>query len=262
MAKIANVFGRLEAFTLCIFIYVIGYIQQAGSRNVQTFAAAQIFYSAGFTGLQILQQIFIADTSDLLNRALFSSIPDIPFLITVWVGSPIAQSILSKGINNWRWGYGLWAIVLPVAFLPLAVALALNMRKAKKLHVLPPGPWKGQTVFGGLKNLWYELDFFGLVLLSAAIALILIPMTLAARAKSGWRNDSMIAMLVIGAVSLVAFAFWESSKTLAPRAFMPARLFTNRTVLAGYAIAFFYFGKQFRSPFYISLRQNLNSPLL
>ena len=131
MAKIANVFGRLEAFTLCIFIYVIGYIQQAGSTNVQTFAAAQIFYSAGFTGLQILQQIFIADTSDLLNRALFSSIPDIPFLITVWVGAPIAQSILSTGLDNWRWGYGLWAIVLPVAFLPLAVALALNMRKAK-----------------------------------------------------------------------------------------------------------------------------------
>ena len=249
MAKIANVFGRLEAFTLCIFIYVIGYIQQAGSTNVQTFAAAQIFYSAGFTGLQILQQIFIADTSDLLNRALFSSIPDIPFLITVWVGSPIAQSILSRGLDKWRWGYGLWAIVLPVAFLPLAVALALNMRKAKKLHLLPPGPWKGQTVFGGLKNLWYELDFFGLLLLSAAIALILIPLTLAARAKSGWRNNSMIAMLVIGAVSLVAFGFWESSKKLAPRAFMPARLFTSRTVLAGYAIAFFYFGKRFHLPF-------------
>ena len=232
MAKIANVFGRLEAFSLSIFIYVIGYIQQAGSKNVQTFAAAQIFYSSGSTGLQILQQIFIADTSDLLNR-----------LITVWVGSPIAQSLLSKDLNNWRWGYGVWAIVLPVAFLPLAIALALNMRKAKKLHVLPPGPWKGQTVFGVLKTIWYELDLFGLLLLSAAIAL-----TLAARAKTGWRNHSMIAMLVIGAVSLVAFGFWESSKKLAPKAFMPARLFKSRTVLAGYAIAFFYFGKQSRSP--------------
>lgn len=242
MAKIANVFGRLEAFSLSIFIYVIGYIQQAASKNVQTFAAAQIFYSAGFTGLQILQQIFIADTSDLLNRALFSSIPDIPFLITVWVGAPIAQSILATGAGNWRWGYGLWAIVLPVAFLPLAIALAINLRKAKKLHALPPGPWKGETAVGGLKKLWYELDFFGLILLSAAIALILIPLTLAASAKSGWRNNSIIAMLVIGVVSLVSFAFWESSKKLAPRAFMPARLFSNRTVLAGYAIAFFYFG--------------------
>ncbi|KAL8695057.1 MAG: hypothetical protein Q9218_000425 [Villophora microphyllina] len=85
MAKIANAFGRLEAFSISVFLYVIGYIQMAGSNNVKTFASAQIFYSAGNTGLQILQQIFIADTSDLLNRALWSSLPDIPFLITVWV---------------------------------------------------------------------------------------------------------------------------------------------------------------------------------
>lgn len=76
----------------------------AGSNNVKTFASAQIFYSAGSTGLQILIQIFVADTSDLLNRALFSSLPDVPFLITVWVGPPIANSLLAH--TTWRWGYG------------------------------------------------------------------------------------------------------------------------------------------------------------
>lgn len=92
MAKIADVFGRLEAFMICIFLYVLGYIQMAASGNVQTFAAAQIFYSAGSTGLQILQQIFIADTSNLENRALFSSLPDIPFLATVWIGPIIGSA--------------------------------------------------------------------------------------------------------------------------------------------------------------------------
>ena len=241
MAKFANVFGRLEAFSISIFLYTIGYIQQAASRNVQTFAAAQIFYSAGGTGLQILQQIFIADTSDLLNRALFSSIPDTPFLITVWSGPPLAQSILSK--SSWRWGYGLWSIVVPVAFLPLMAALALNLRKAKRSQVLPPSPWKGQTLTGALKSLWYELDFFGLILLSAAISLILIPMTLAASAKSGWKNGSIVAMLVIGCVCLVAFPVWESGPQWAPKPFLSFKLFTNRSVLAGCAIGFFYFGQ-------------------
>ena len=104
MAKIANVFGRLEAFSISVFLYVIGYIQMAASNNVKTFASAQIFYSAGSTGLQILIQIFVADTSDLLNRALVSSLPDVPFLITVWVGPPIANSLLAH--TTWRWGYG------------------------------------------------------------------------------------------------------------------------------------------------------------
>ncbi|KAL8633477.1 hypothetical protein Q9189_000823 [Teloschistes chrysophthalmus] len=150
MAKIANAFGRLEAFSIGVFLYVIGYVQMAASNNVRTFASAQIFYSAGSTSLQILQQIFIADTSDFLNRALWSSLPDIPFLITVWAGPPMASNLLAH--TTWRWGYGIWTIVLPVAFLPLALALGLNMRKAKKLGQLSPSPWKGQTFVGGCKS--------------------------------------------------------------------------------------------------------------
>jgi len=254
MAKIANVFSRLEAFSISVFLYIIGYIQMAGSNSVKTFASAQIFYSAGSTGLQILIQIFVADTSDLLNRALFSSLPDVPFLITVWVGPPIANSLLAH--TTWRWGYGIWPIVLPIAFMPLALSLFLNMRKAAKLHLLPPSPWKGQSVAGSFKHLWYELDTMGLLLLSAAISLILIPLTLAATAKSHWHNASIIAMIVVGCVCLVAFAFWESAHKLAPRPFLSLRLLTNRNVLAGCAIGFFYF-----AVFYTSIQPYFSSYL-
>lgn len=255
MAKIANVFGRLEAFSISVFLYVIGYIQMAGSNNVKTFASAQIFYSAGSTGLQILIQIFVADTSDLLNRALFSSLPDVPFLITVWVGPPIANSLPAP--TMWRWGYGLWTIVLPVAFMPLALVLFLSMRKAARLHLLPPSPWKGQSVVGGFKHLWYELDIIGLLLLSAAFALILIPLTLAATAKSHWHNSSMVAMIVIGCVCLVVFPFWESTRKLAPRPFLSLHLLTNRNVLAGCGIGFFYFAVFYTSiqPYFYSYLQ-------
>ena len=255
MAKIANVFGRLEAFSISVFIYIIGYIQMAASNNVKTFASAQIFYSAGFTGLQILTQIFVADTSDLLNRALFSSLPDVPFLITVWVGAPIANSILAH--TTWRWGYGLWTIVLPTAFMPLALALFLNMRKAARLHLLPPSPWKGQNVVIVLRHLWYELDIMGLLLLSAAFSLILIPLTLAATAKSHWHNASIIAMIVVGCVCIVLFPLWESTTKLAPRPFLSLRLLTNRNVIAGCSIAFFYFAVFYTSiqPYFYSYLQ-------
>ena len=213
----------------------------ASSNNVQTFASAQIFYSAGSQGLQILQQIFIADTSDLLNRALWSSLPDVPFLITVWVGPPIASSVLAHA--TWRWGYGVWAIVLPVAFLPLALALLLNLRKAKRLNQLPPSPWEGQTIFGGAKSLWFELDVMGLLLLSAAFSLILLPCTLAQREKLGWKNGSMIAMVVVGCLCLILFPVWESNKKVAPHPFLSLDLLKNRTVVAGCAIGFFYFGQ-------------------
>lgn len=241
MAKVADVFGRFEAFCISVFIYVLGYVQMAASRNVQTYASAQIFYSAGSTGLQILQQVFIADSSSLLNRALFASLPDLPFLATVWVGPMIADSILQR--TTWRWGYAMWIIILPAAFLPLALSLLINQRKAQALHLLKPKAWKGKGVKSILRNAWYQLDLFGLILLSAAVTLILVPLTLAANVKGSWHNSSIITMITVGCVCLIAYPFWESSKRLAPRPLLSLTLLKQRTAVAGCALAFFYFSK-------------------
>lgn len=258
MAKMADVWGRFEAFTFSVVLFTIGYIQQAGAKNVRSYAAAQIFYSSGATGLQILQQIFIADTSDLTNRALVSTIPDIPYLINVWIGPPIASSILKS--LSWRWGYGIWAIILPIAFLPLGLSLYINQRKAALRGLLPPSPFAGKSWFATLQSLWYEMDFFGLLLLLAGVALILLPLTLAASAKNAWENPSILAMLIVGVVCLIAFPLWERSPRLAPRAFFPPHLFKNTTVLAGVALAFFYFSKWMQPPH--SAMTNLSSGIL
>ena len=239
--KIADVFGRLESFSIIIFLYTIGYIMQAGSNSVQTFAGAQIFWSTGYNGLLVLQQIFVADTTDLLNRALFSTLFDLPFLWTTWAGPEVGASILQNTI--WRWGYGIWAIILPICFIPLAASLFMNQRRAKKLGFDVPSPFRGNSTFQVVKNICFDLDVGGLLLFAAAISLILLPLTLAPSAAGQWTNASMIAMLVIGGVLLLLFPLWETSKKLAPMAFFPPELFKGRTIIAGVLIAFFYFSK-------------------
>ncbi|KAK4625138.1 MFS siderochrome iron transporter C [Fulvia fulva] len=253
MSKIADVFGRFEAFGLSVLLYIVGFIQQAASNNVETYAAAQIFYAAGQTGLQILIQIFIADTSDLINRALCSTIPDTPFLLNVWLGPALAETMLNK--LNWRWGYGIWAVILPIAFLPLALALVINQRRAAMRGILPTTPFAEESWWEMIKTLWFELDLFGLLLICVAFTLILIPLTLGA--KTGWDNPSLITMLVVGAACLVAIPFWERSKTLAPRAFFPRSFWKNRTLMAGLALSFFYF-----MAFYLSVYPYFQSYLL
>ncbi|KAI1826205.1 siderophore iron transporter mirC [Xylaria intraflava] len=256
MAKIADVFGRLEAFTICIALYVLGYIQMAASANVQTFAAAQIFYSAGSTGVQILQQVFIADTSNMPNRALFSSLPDTPFLVTTWIGSIIGSAIVA--VSTWRWAYGIWAIILPVVFLPLALTLFLNGRRAKKMKLLPE---KQKFAEGGpfavMVKVWNSLDVGGIVLLSAAFSLILIPLTLTKTTPGGWHSATIIALIVVGGVLLIIFPFWESSKKLSPHPLIPLELLKSRTFCAGCAIGFFYF-----TVFYLSVQPYFYSYLL
>ncbi|GIZ45292.1 hypothetical protein CKM354_000846500 [Cercospora kikuchii] len=253
MAKVADVFGRFEAFTLSILFYLAGFIQQAASDTVVTYAAAQIFYSAGQTGLQILIQVFIADTSDLVNRALCSTIPDIPFLVNVWLGPAIAEAVLKN--LSWRWGYGIWTVVLPVAFLPLALALIVNQRKAALRGILPESPFQGESAWEIVKTLWFEMDFFGLFLICVAFTLILIPLTLAS--KAGWSNPNLVTMLVVGAACLIAIPFWERNKTLAPHAFFPRSFWRNRTLLCGLGLSFFYF-----MAFYLSVYPYFQSYLL
>ena len=239
MAKVADVFGRFEAFCVSILIYVLGYIQMAASNNVQAYASAQIFYAAGSTGLQILQQVFIADSSSLLNRALLALLPELPFLVTVWIGPTIADAILRH--TSWRWGYGMWSIILPASFLPLALSLLLNQRKARKLNLIKTRSIRRRSVFDVIRRTWYDLDMFGLILLSSAVTLILVPLTLAANAPNGWKNKNIVAMIVVGIVCLVILPLWETSKKLAPKPLLSLHLLKQRTALAGCALAFFYF---------------------
>lgn len=115
--------------------------------------------------------------------------------------------------------------------------------------------FKGQTYWQVTKNLWFDLDILGLLLLSAAICLILIPLTLAASAKGGWHNGDIVTMLGVGLVALAAFAVWERSETFSTNAFFPKELFHNQTIVAGVSIAFFYFSTlycQFQKDFILT----------
>ncbi|KAL5334530.1 siderophore iron transporter mirC [Aspergillus crustosus] len=254
MAKVADVFGRFEAFCVSILIYVLGYIQMAASTNVQTYASAQIFYAAGSTGLQILQQVFIADSSSLLNRALLALLPELPFLVTVWIGPTIADAVLRN--TSWRWGYGMWSIILPASFLPLALSLMFNQRKAKRLNLIKERRHRRRGFAAIVRRTWYDLDIFGLTLLSAAVTLILVPLTLAANSKNGWKSSGIIAMIVVGIVCLLILPFWETSKKLAPKPLLSLHLLRQRTALAGCGLAFFYF-----MAFYFSVQPYLYSYL-
>ncbi|KAI0115791.1 siderochrome-iron transporter MirC [Nemania sp. FL0031] len=221
-AKIANVFGHLDAYVFCFVLYILGYIQMAASANVQTFASAQILYSAGSTGLQILHQIVIAETSSTRNRALLSMLTDVPVLGTAWFGPMLGNWFIAN--NTWRWAYGIWVIILPVAFIPLAITLYLNSRRARRLGSQQQRPARR---------------------------------SFAERTPGGWHSATVIALLVVGGVLLFVFPWWESWKKVAPQPLIPLKLFKSRTFCAGCAIAFFY-----NLVFYISVQPYFYSYLL
>ena len=90
---------------------------------------------------------------------------------------------------------GMFAILVPAALTPLILTLFWGEREAKKLglvHAPPPREDLAPPVkLGRLQRMWLfaeQLDLVGLVLLGTAVALILVPMTLAQRAGGSWHD--------------------------------------------------------------------------
>lgn len=50
LAKILDLWGRPQGITLTLVIWVVGFIMMAASRDVETYAAAQVFSLVGYVG--------------------------------------------------------------------------------------------------------------------------------------------------------------------------------------------------------------------
>ncbi|KAF8472118.1 major facilitator superfamily domain-containing protein [Kalaharituber pfeilii] len=240
VAKIADVFGRVEALSISLFLLILGFIMKAASNNVDTYAASSIFSSAGSTGIIIFTQIFIADSTSLLNRALFSSLPDLPYLFTTWAGPPFAEAVGPE--SNWRWGYGMWAIIYPVAYFPLLASLFANQHRAKKMGLIKRKERGPMNILAMIKNTATDLDLMGLLLLTSGLIMLLVPLTLTGTVGTWpWKSARTICLVVFGAVVLGLFVGWETTKKLCARPMMSLRFIADPTIGSACALGFFYF---------------------
>lgn len=235
-ARVADKFGRVELLLFSVVFYVVGTIVAASSDGVEAFTAGQLLYQIGYTGLMLLIEVLIADVTSLQSRVLFSFVPALPFLINTWVSGDIAQAVMDNA--GWRWGLAMWCIVLPVCALALFTPIVLAKRRAASQGKLPPRRLvkDDRTVGRQIYELTEEIDLVGMILLSAMLTLILLPLTLAGGTTQSWQSARIIVMLVIGVVICIpAFVVWEMKFAKYPC--VPFSALTDRTILAGLTIA-------------------------
>jgi MFS family permease len=232
LAKILDIWGRPQGFMVCVVLLTCGLIMMAACQNVETYAAAQVFYWVGFNGISYCMSIFIADTSHLKNRGLMLAFVASPYIVTTWVTGPLASSVLTT--IGWRWGYGVFAIVTPVMCMPLFALFTYNYSKAKNMGLVPEMR-SGRSLMGSIKYYFWEFDIICLVLLSGGFALFLLPFNTYTLYPEGWRAPAVIAMIIVGGLLLIAAVVWE--KFFAPVKFMPWELLMDRTVLGACILA-------------------------
>lgn len=166
-----------------------------------------------------MTSIIIADITTLKWRGLVSGLTSAPFLVNAVIGSKLAHAIHQN--LGWRWGCeilaassaprrntdsvsadGMFAVIVPVAMAPLILTLFWGERQAKKQGLVGPSHPREDLLHHGkgkwVQRIWLfaeQLDLVGLFLLGTAVALILLPMTLAGGHKGGWSNRECIYTL-------------------------------------------------------------------
>lgn len=248
IAKISDLTSRPLTYILVLTLYVMGYIIVACSPTIAAYIVGDSFVSVGGSGITLLNSLVVADLTPLKWRGFMNSLLSTPYIINTWFSGLIVQDIVG---SNWRWGYGMFAIIMPVTITPaICIMLWLDHKANKEGKISLNAYGQERQVLDRnwaktIKNALIEIDAFGLLLLGFGFSLLLLPFSLKAYAENGWKNPSMIAMLVVGAVILIFFGIYEV--LLAPFPLMPKRIVFNRTFAMAVVIDFFY---QFAGNYY------------
>ncbi|CAD6912035.1 unnamed protein product [Tilletia controversa] len=224
LAKISDVFGRAQAYTFSLLLYMCGYLIVTFSASLRSLLCGLMLVSAGITGLQTLQSIIVADTTAPRYRGLVIGLCNLPFLINFLLAGPLVDLVLRNG--TWRLGYGMWVIAMPIAAAPLLVTLTIGQRHARRAGLRHRVLDESQNLGHTMRILATELDVFGIVLFSVAKLLF-----------------------ILGLVLVAAFIRWEA---FVREPLLPLRFFTNKTVVLVCLIGIADFGSFFLSWSYLS----------
>ncbi|KAK0716055.1 hypothetical protein B0H67DRAFT_490466 [Lasiosphaeris hirsuta] len=248
IGKLADITSRPTTYVVILVFYVVGFAVAASASTFAAYTVGICFTSVGKSGLDLLSDIIVGDLTPLQWRGFFGAALSIPFVITVPVNGFIAEAF----VDNWRWGLGMFAILVPVLLLPAIFMLYSMQRRGEKMGMVTmaaskrlragaeggsEGPATSKRFAHWIKLFrrgLIDIDITGLIILGTSFSLILLPFTLATDVNGGWTNASVLAMLVVGFVLLIAFVLFEVY--LASKPLMTRRILKNRTFLAAVTI--------------------------
>ena len=211
-ARISDRFGRIECWIFALVLYTIGEIISAATPTFSGLFAGIVIQQFGYSGFRLLATALTGDLSGLRDRTFAMNIFLIPVIINTWVSGNIVSSVAGNvAPYKWRWGYGIFCIIVPIStlilVLPYVYAQYISWRSGK----LPPLKLKekGQALRQTLWKFADDINLIGVILFTAFLVLVLLPLTIAGGATSKWREGHIIAMIVVGGCLGFIFLIWE-----------------------------------------------------
>ena len=216
--KLADLFNRKLLIQIAIVIFVLATAAAGFSQDPGTLIAFRAVQGIGAGGLAALSQVIMADIISPRERGRYMGLFGAVMAVAT-VGGPLLGGFITDTID-WRWNFFI--------ALPFAVAALIIMQRT--LH-LPARP-KTKA----------RIDYFGIVLLSVAVSLLLIWVTNAGDTYDWWSTETM---LMVGG-ALVAAVLFVIVELRSKEPLVPLTMFRNRTftlaVIASISIGIAMFG--------------------
>lgn len=149
IAKVIDVFGRVEGFFVMLVLVVVGMAMKAACQNVQTYMAGHVLYWAGHIGVLYVANIMAADMTTLKNRMIILTLYGTPRVASTFAGPKIADLFYTQ--NDWRWAFGAFIIIFVGCCLPAIVVMIFMYRKAKNAGLVK----KQESNRNVFQSLWY-----------------------------------------------------------------------------------------------------------
>ncbi|KAJ6479031.1 MFS amino acid permease [Mycena sanguinolenta] len=248
--KLSDIFGRKMLFYPSICVFLAGSTLCGAAKSMTWLILARALQGCGGAGIQQMVLIVIGDIVPLEQRGKYGSSLGAMWGIASIVGPVVGGALADYA--TWRWCF--W-INLYVEYLVVNAVLTRALRPTGGIAwillfvFLKLNPHDGKT----LGDFVREFDFFGLFLLVAGVACLLLGFC---QSQNGWDRPATIALLVVGLMTIaitVAFEMWTIRSPI-----IPPRLFKTRTtaliIFTALAHSFAFFSAAFYLPLYFQIR--------
>ncbi|MDT0445777.1 MDR family MFS transporter [Streptomyces johnsoniae] len=201
--KLADLFSKKLLIQTALIIYVGGSVVAGLSQSPAMLIAVRVVQGLGVGGLVGLSQVILAAMISPRERGRYSGYLGATFAVATVSGPLIGGVITDTPWLGWRWCFYIGV--------PFAIASLLVLQRTLRLPVV---------------RREVRIDWAGAALVSAAVSLLLIWVTLAGDryAWASWQTAAMVGgSLLLGALFLVV-------ETRASDPIIPLRLFRDKTI--------------------------------
>ncbi|KAF2206636.1 hypothetical protein CERZMDRAFT_52765 [Cercospora zeae-maydis SCOH1-5] len=231
--KLYTFFSLKLVFVIALSLFEIGSAICGASPNSTAFIVGRAIAGCGCAGLFSGALLIIADTVPLRSRPTYTGLLGSMYGIACIVG-PLLGGVFTDKLS-WRWCF--W-INLPVGAVTALFIMLCYRPRTIATNVLPPN-WKQAAL---------QFDPLGTLAFLAMVVSLVLALQLGG-SRYAWSNGRVVALLVVFAVCLIAFALIQAGGGSGTT--IPLVILKQRTVMASALFSFFVGGSFFITVYFI-----------